>query len=339
MSANAIKVLLSYESESSESQNTSLSVKLPKSWSSQPVSKLLDLFIETFNKKFTTSHTSNDFHLISAEGLALCSALDISQEHLRSGDVVRVAKGKGPEKASNKPQWYIDLSNSAANTATVGGASTDTSSVAANPLDLQCRNYGCTQKFREAENNDSACRHHALPPLFHDTKKGWGCCKDKMAYDWDDFAKIAGCVVSRHSTIAPVQTFAKSPSALTAEAEEQQKVAKALSSAKSIDSYNVANPNAVTAASSAAKTVTTAPKQKKRQEDARLYCHNKGCGKWFLPGSSDEDAESSCFFHPSNPMFHDASKKWPCCNKTAFEFEDFVKLPGCAKGKHYPGEL
>jgi hypothetical protein len=57
-----------------------------------------------------------------------------------------------------------------------------------------------------------------------------------------------------------------------------------------------------------------------------------------MPGAAEEDAEGSCLFHPSNPMFHDASKTWPCCNKTAFEFEDFVKLPGCAKGKHYPGE-
>lgn len=338
---STIKVLLSYDGGSDEQKNTSLSIKLPKSWSSQPVSKLLDLFIDTYNKKFSAAVTSNDFHLVSAEGLALCSARDIAQEHLRSGDVVRVAAGKGPEEASKLPQWYIDAANTASsssNTATAGGADNgSTAKLVVDPLDLQCRNYGCSQKFKEADNNDSACRHHALPPLFHDTKKGWGCCKDKMAYDWDDFAKIAGCVVSRHNTTAPVQTFAKSPSALTAEAEEQQKVAKAVASAKSIDAYNVANPNAITAASSAAKTVSTAPKLKRRPEDARLYCHNKGCGVWFMPGVAEEDAEGSCLFHPSNPMFHDASKKWPCCNKTAFEFEDFVKLPGCAKGKHYPG--
>lgn len=337
---SSIKVLLSYENSSAGSEagmknDTSLSIKLPKSWSIQPVIKLLDLFIETYNKKFSTSLSVNDFHLISAEGLDLCSTFDIAQEHLRSGDVIHVAAGKGPSEASKLPQWFID---SSINPIPVLKAETSNAATITNPLDKQCRNYGCTLKFKEEENNDTACRHHALPPLFHDTKKGWGCCKEKMAYDWDEFSKIAGCVVSKHSTIPPVQTFAKSPSALTAEAEEQQ-VAKAVASIKSIDAYNVANPNAVTAAASAAKTISSAPKVKRRSEDSRVFCHNKGCGVWFMQGIVDEDTESSCIHHPMNPMFHDASKKWPCCSKTAYEFEDFIKLPGCAKGKHNPGEM
>ena len=138
---SSIKVLLSYENSSSGSEagmknDTSLSIKLPKSWSLQPVIKLLDLFIETYNKKFSASLSANDFHLISAEGLDLCSTFDIAQEHLRSGDVIHVAAGKGPGEASKLPQWFID---SSINPIPVLKAETSNTATITNPLDKQCR--------------------------------------------------------------------------------------------------------------------------------------------------------------------------------------------------------
>ena len=58
---------------------------------------------------------------------------------------------------------------------------------------LRCKNFGCQQFYNEEDNSDTSCSHHVLPPLFHDTRKGWTCCKDKMVYDWDEFQQIPPC--------------------------------------------------------------------------------------------------------------------------------------------------
>lgn len=138
----------------------------------------------------------------------------------------------------------------------VSAAST---SAAANPNLLQCRNFGCTQKFEEAENSDTACRHHQAPPTFHDLKKGWQCCSTKMVYDWDEFERIEPCAVGRHSAVAPTAQFAQSPTVAAAEGAAAGAVAPAPAPVaapvlKSIDDYNKTNPNAVTAVSAAVDT-------------------------------------------------------------------------------------
>ena len=55
---------------------------------------------------------------------------------------------------------------------------------------LRCKNYGCNQMYSESENNDDSCQHHIAPPIFHDRIKGWQCCKEKKAYDWDEFQAV-----------------------------------------------------------------------------------------------------------------------------------------------------
>ena len=50
-----------------------------------------------------------------------------------------------------------------------------------------CKNPGCNKKYLESENTEFACQHHKNgKPIFHDTKKGWTCCK-VVVYDWDEF--------------------------------------------------------------------------------------------------------------------------------------------------------
>jgi len=66
-----------------------------------------------------------------------------------------------------------------------------------------CKNFGCQKKFTLATNFDGECRHHVKPPVFHETAKYWSCCPHKKAYDWDDFMKIQGCTVSRHTDLKP----------------------------------------------------------------------------------------------------------------------------------------
>ncbi len=94
---------------------------------------------------------------------------------------------------------------------------------------LRCKNYGCQQLFSEEDNVEGSCKSHCAPPIFHDTRKGWSCCKDKMVYDWDEFQAIPPCTSTRHSTIDPKLAFAKSSSSsapsLQSEGKSEAKVA------------------------------------------------------------------------------------------------------------------
>ena len=65
--------------------------------------------------------------------------------------------------------------------------------------------------------------------------------------------------------------------------------------------------------------------------------------------------EAPCCYHPGPPVFHDAAKKWGCCNKSRYQpqntqflrhvrnevigicshdFDEWMKFPGCARGPH-----
>ncbi|CAH8598105.1 Integrin beta-1-binding protein 2 [Schistosoma haematobium] len=61
------------------------------------------------------------------------------------------------------------------------------------------------------------------------------------------------------------------------------------------------------------------------------FCYNKGCAQKFDP---EENSEDSCHYHPGEPIFHDAKKKWSCCNKYSTDFSEFLSIKGCAVGKH-----
>lgn len=78
---------------------------------------------------------------------------------------------------------------------------------------------------------------------------------------------------------------------------------------------------------------------KKKEEAAKMAadpnaprgCKNKGCGQKFKPVDNHDKA---CTFHPGPPVFHDAHKRWGCCNKGSHDFDEWVKIPGCQVGPH-----
>ena len=198
---------------------------------------------------------------------------------------------------------------------------------------LLCKNYGCGQRFMEEENGPTACRHHVAPPLFHDCIKGWTCCKDRKAYDWDEFQKIEGCSVGPHSTVDPASVFAKSPNAPDEAPAPSAATAAPVPALKSISAYNDANPEAATAAAAAVKLVQT--RKSTRKEDGTARCLNKGCQKPFVVADNND---SACVYHSGQPVFHDAVKFWSCCpQKKCYDFEEFMQVPGCATGKHDDG--
>ncbi|VDK33259.1 unnamed protein product [Taenia asiatica] len=62
-----------------------------------------------------------------------------------------------------------------------------------------------------------------------------------------------------------------------------------------------------------------------------LRCYNKGCGKEFDP---ENNGSNACQYHPGEPIFHDAKKKWSCCNKYSTDFGEFLSMKGCTFGPH-----
>jgi len=47
---------------------------------------------------------------------------------------------------------------------------------------------------------------------------------------------------------------------------------------------------------------------------------------------------TQCSYHASGPVFHDAGKFWSCCpGVVKYDFEEFLKIPGCMLGSHYDG--
>ncbi len=43
-------------------------------------------------------------------------------------------------------------------------------------------------------------------------------------------------------------------------------------------------------------------------------------------------------YHQAGPVFHDAGKFWSCCPGTVkYDFDDFLKIPGCMQSSHLDG--
>eukprot|EP00929_Paragymnodinium_shiwhaense_P062360 TRINITY_DN31136_c0_g6_i1.p1 TRINITY_DN31136_c0_g6~~TRINITY_DN31136_c0_g6_i1.p1 ORF type:complete len:165 (-),score=45.41 TRINITY_DN31136_c0_g6_i1:173-667(-) len=64
----------------------------------------------------------------------------------------------------------------------------------------------------------------------------------------------------------------------------------------------------------------------------KVRCKRFGCNQYYDPNNP---AETVCVFHQSPPVFHETAKWWSCCaDKKCFEFEEFMKVPGCMRGEH-----
>lgn len=300
-----MKVYVHYEEGSNADLHVKLKLTLPKKWNDESPVKLLQLFIDAYNKRKPENQLdSSNSHLeIASKALTKADTIgatihDRADVHVRPGATeeagVSVVAGSAAEQIEQK-----------------AGA-------------LRCRNFGCNQHFDEVNNSDMACRFHTAPPIFHDTRKGWGCC-EKRVYDWDEFEQLVGCQAGRHSTVDPKDRLPPNPPSA------EEKAAAKAPVLKSIANFNTENPEAKTAAGSVAATVM-AKKKCTRRQDGTASCVNLGCQKDF---TVSENSPNSCSYHAKNPVFHDGGKHWACCpSQVKYEFEDFIAVPGCCMGYH-----
>lgn len=290
----SIKAYIHFEEEGSPEKTSKLTV--PKKWvAEKSVKDVIGLFTEAYNTKFPDN------------------AIDLENVHLTTsgGDKI-YSNDKIGEVLTDCTDYFIKR-----------GVHNRIAVTESKPTGIRCKNFGCNQFFTEEDNHDSACKYHSGPPIFHDCIKSWSCCKDKKAYDWDEFKLIEGCTSGRHSNIDKKSLFTESTS---------NNAAPLL---KSISDFNTSNPSAANAAESAVKTIQT--RKSSRKPDGTARCQNKGCQAVF---KVEENSSTACTYHEGQPVFHDAIKIWSCCpDRKCYDFDEFMKVPGCKNGYHDDGEI
>ncbi|CAN0290182.1 unnamed protein product [Discosporangium mesarthrocarpum] len=184
-----MKVYVHYEEGLDTDLHVTLKLTLPKKWEAKNPFMVLELFVESYNKRKPDNQlVAADLHL-KASGKVLTHNDIIGDVMKHQGDV-HVLHGPMEER---KPQQAPKAEKGRGVEHTLWLVTLEWMFAAQEPRagSLRCRNFGCNQHYDEETNSDSACRHHTAPPIFHDTRKGWGCC-EKRVYDWDEFERLEG---------------------------------------------------------------------------------------------------------------------------------------------------
>lgn len=189
----------------------------------------------------------------------------------------------------------------------------------------KCTNFGCQKLFSDEENKADSCLYHEGPVIFHDIKKGYQCC-NVIVYDWDEFSQIPGCKKGLHTDVKRNPAFSESDTVMIAE-RSLQKEGVVVKSIADLDREIEEKKKKEAEENKDVQPVIVT-------NEAGLYiCGNFGCNKPYDP--SENNAES-CWYHPSGPGFHDVRKFWTCCNKQAWDWDEFSALTPCTKGLHQP---
>ena len=237
-----------------------------------------------------------------------------------------------------------------------------------------CQRIGCDAVYDPRDpastNPPGCCRHHPGAPLFHEGNKSWTCCGRK-SHDFSLFMDIPGCATGRHTQRKPPK-FASSANVIAgatrsvgsaaprsaetrAEGERAPATRAECSRCRSgffcADHAESAEAQAAfgrppgdgpartglppSAASGDANARTNAPdgsdETAEMDPHAEQTCRNVGCGVKFTEA---ENTDVACAFHPGPPIFHERKKGWACCDQTRWDFDEFLKIPTCAVGRH-----
>ncbi|KDQ60662.1 hypothetical protein JAAARDRAFT_31637 [Jaapia argillacea MUCL 33604] len=208
---------------------------------------------------------------------------------------------------------------------------------------VRCTRKGCGQDYDPAMNSDTSCSFHSGGPVFHEGLKSWSCCEDvnRPVLDFDDFMKIPGCSQGPHTDSAPVIEAPRPSQAQTS--KNLQRVEENVTSPTSS-----AVPGTQTPLRSGSMTPLPAKVDMSSLVDADeddletpvptgTKCRRKGCEVAYV---SDEihrrpDGEGAvCTYHTMPPIFREGSKGYLCCKRRVLEFDEFLKIEGCTKGRH-----
>ncbi|KAG1748980.1 chord-domain-containing protein [Suillus paluster] len=201
----------------------------------------------------------------------------------------------------------------------------------------RCTRKGCNKEYDPAANSASSCTYHPGAPVFHEGLKSWSCCSDvnKPALEFDEFMKIPGCTVCSHTDEAP-QVPVPAPATKTSS------TGASLTMKEAKDGVEIYSSGAPKVASP--KPSIPLPMEAPVVEDdlsvpvtPGTICKRKGCGTAFVSDEVNrigDGDETICTYHPAAPMFHEGSKGYLCCKRRVLEFDEFLKIEGCKRGRH-----
>jgi hypothetical protein len=184
-----MKVTVRYEPQDDEDDEleTSFSLTLPKAWLAGPTAKLKSTFVDQFNKKHGSSAMPLDKATcrLETKGGTVLNDTAIIESCIKENDELWVrrpnAKPAGEKPKPVQPAPATSAAQPAAPSATRP------------PGSVPCKRFGCGKWFVPGQPSAEPCHHHKKPPVFHETRKYWACCPDKVAWDWESFQAIPGC--------------------------------------------------------------------------------------------------------------------------------------------------
>jgi disease resistance protein len=194
---------------------------------------------------------------------------------------------------------------------------------AEDPSLLKCYRYGCGVLYREEDNVEGCCRYHEGYPVFHDCVKWWSCCPSRKHCDWEDFMAEPPCCTGMHSNVKPKKIEAP-----------QEAIPEPLFKGERPENFETPEEQALREEAEA-KAAEEAEQEWEPDvaPDHTAVCANLACQQKF---SVLDNHDGACNYHPGPLIFHDCKKGYGCCNRTTYDFDDFLKLPTCASGPHVP---
>ena len=291
-----------------------LAITLPSKWLELSSDKVKECFVERYNKKFPDTPLDDEELVLSVPDDSPFTSRTI--KHLTSSDTPAKCFAAGMEVRLVPPP-----PRAAQPGMTASGK-------------LRCKNFGCQAEYSEADNCDGSCRHHAEPPVFHDTRKWWGCCDDIKVFEFDELLCIPGCQVGKHSNQLPAVEVERLAAIKRANAETLEQFDR-----KAVEGGGVNADGTAATPKQNVDAAASAPKPKPRPKpnlpEGWARCKHYGCQVDYLIA---DNHDGICTYHTEAPVFHEGAKKWTCCGATKYDFDDFLKVPGCAVGWHEPVE-
>lgn len=311
----SIKVLIKYQGNGEGALEKNSKLVIPKSWSTKAVVDVIGLFTKAYNAKSEVQLVPADMHLVGEDGVKIYSDALVNMvlgDHCEYNLVPGIY-------VKHEPKEEIRVN-------------------AAGKAFVKCKNYGCQKMFDEDDTSEDAntCQHHSGPPIFHDTMKCWSCCRDRKAYDFENFQLILGCTMGKHSTEDPsIALHSRHTVFAEAEAAGTQATETTAAPLRSIADYNT-KEGGTTAAEEFGKVLRQERKSSRHASDGTAKCQRKGCNQSFVVSTNTDKA--ACSHHSGQPVFHDAIKFWSCCpDKKCYDFDSFLAVPGCSRGLHDDG--
>lgn len=193
-----LKLCIVYEPPE-EAFHMTLNLTLPAKFADGPVEKVIQLFVNHFEKKHGDAHplVASDMHLVH-RGQGLLATATVSSYVLEEELLLvhgPVPTTPSPPTPSPKPAQSAPAQPAAPGERTLPknvGVKVKQGEKGP-PGTVRCKRLGCNQFFHP-QDTSVPCSYHAKAPVFHETAKWWNCCSNRKAYDWEEFMSIPGCL-------------------------------------------------------------------------------------------------------------------------------------------------